>query len=129
MTDIIDPLTKQPWFEYNAGEKLIRINETTNTFVQEPSLIKEMISKYNHVLPTYPKPMKAKINYGIPAKYLRNTTEEWLDLFGRIKTSLISYENQIMSKQFPEIINNRDKDSVLKRKEQVLKYIDSINKN
>lgn len=123
ITDIIDPITKYPWFKFEHGRNLIKVSEVNEIITHDPKLNETLMKNYNDVLRKYPVDLKAKSNFGIPIDFLRNSLEEWLSLTNKISMVMIPYDNQIYVNRIP-LLKDRSKKAINRRKiivEQKLK--------
>lgn len=118
MTDIIDPISKRPWFLYKEKQSLLKVHEVEQVIMQSQDDLSNLISQYNDVLEMYKVDLKAEKNWGVPAKYLRQSPREWLKLFNLINVSLIKWEDQIFPSRF-KFLNNRTESEIENRKKLV----------
>lgn len=107
LTDLIDPITNKPWFEFLSKEKLLKVRELKNVVSNSPEKNREVISEYQDVLEGLNVELKAEVNYGLPAYLLRKNIIDWLSLFAKIKHVSIPFDNQIYLNAFRNLINNQ----------------------
>ncbi|UOE58282.1 hypothetical protein HPB58_13040 [Priestia filamentosa] len=123
-SDIIDPITNKPWFEFKRAHGLIRKEEVPKIFVQNPQSLLNLFNE-NHVnLQKSLKKLKAKTNYGVPADYLRNSLEDWAFFFSMIRQNSINAGNTILNRRFPQLMNNRTKEGIMQRVAEIENYFD-----
>jgi hypothetical protein len=99
LSDIIDPETNKPWFMFKKDEKLITNEEVNNMVTRSPDINRSILDEYQDVFNGYVK-LKAEVNYGLPAFILRKSAGDWLQLFNKIFSIAIPYNDQIYLKSF-----------------------------
>ncbi|HDR7670366.1 TPA: hypothetical protein QCX97_004276 [Bacillus wiedmannii] len=109
LTDLIDPITNKPWFEFASEEKLLKVRELINVVSDSPEKNREIISEYQDVLEGLNVELKAEANYGLPANLLRKNFEAWQWLFKKIKQVSIPFHNQIYLNAYQDLIKDQEK--------------------
>ncbi len=96
--DLIDQKTKSPWFKFKQGTQLFSTkvldNLPTKTFWDAHTL-RDWLRKMNkeEKIRSIGPWLKAKWNYGLPIKWLRNSDDEWNSFFQWIEKSTIDANN------------------------------------
>lgn len=85
--DLIDPRTKAPYFLYNSNDQLWNYPPNIKSLCGSMKEASDIIIKNNTKLNVY---LKSKTNYGIPIPLLRNSSQEWSELFRAIINSSIA---------------------------------------
>jgi hypothetical protein len=104
--DLVDPRSKSPWFLFRQGDKLFSpkiLNEIDRKSLASPDELQKWIlaQDQNNKLKYSEVSLKSKVNYGLPAAWLRNTEAEWKNLLRWIYSSRIPPSDQQVLKQKP----------------------------
>ena len=109
LTDLIDPITNKPWFEFPCDEKLLKTGELKNVVTDSPEKNREIINQYQDILEGLNVELKAEINYGLPAYLLRKDVIDWYQLFYKIKQVSIPFSDQIYVNAYHNLISAPEK--------------------
>jgi len=103
--DIMDPKTKSPWFQFKRGEKLFNpdpiLFSVPKEYLESPENLREWLlqKKRNNLLKPMNVVLKCPVNYGFPHIWLRKSNKDWTFFFNWLKTSTISNNDILPSKQ------------------------------
>jgi hypothetical protein len=106
-SDFIDPFTNKPWFPLKSHHGLPTVDEVPRIFIQDPIRMEKMIEDYHDKLNKRLPTLKAEMNYGIPAPYLRKTLFEWESFFKKIRSVVIPANKSILDQQYPNLMSDR----------------------
>ncbi|MGY4556841.1 hypothetical protein COL22_02110 [Bacillus thuringiensis] len=109
LTDLIDPITNKPWFEFASEEKLLKVRELESIVSDSPEKNREIIREYQDVLEGLKIELKAEVNYGLPANLLRKNFKAWQWLLKKIEQVSIPFHNQIYLNAYQDLIKDQEK--------------------
>jgi len=110
MSDIVDPETKKPWIKFKRGKDkvLLKVNELENVMTADPDKTHCLQEEFKDVITFLNTELKAEINYGMPASFLRSSKDEWKRFIKQIQASLIPRNDQLYLTKFPYLEKKSD---------------------
>ena len=102
--DVIDSITNRPWFKFTKGKNLFHpkiLEKAPKNKLNSPEKLDLWINKQKSIgnVKMFGVYLKAKLNYGIPETWLRNTDEDWDLFFSWIKGSSLPLRDEIASRK------------------------------
>lgn len=97
--DIMDQLTKKPWFKFVAGSKLFNPEVLENIKKDpdwSPDKLTAWLSKNLDDKDYLNVNLKSRVNYGLPISWLRNDLESWKEFVDWVKASKLNNPNPIV---------------------------------